>query len=688
MVNFIMEIKKYIFDIECSSNDMRTKSDSILNISKTIKKISDSSKLLSLNAQIEAAKISDKNNGFGVISNEMVRMADDTRKNSILIDTTIDVIIKDIENLNKNIYLNGHKIEESIALCEIIVEFVEALTNEYKLNIDMFDSILSSMNEIIFFIEKIKQSINDGYIIADDVFRNTSTEYIAIDGFIEESFVCKEDANIEKNKALSSNKSSDNETLRVLMNFGRDFTYDPIDILYETEQLICRNLYNTLFDESKSGAPIPVLAKGWTDEEAKVWTIYLKNNIYFSNGDVLTAQDVEFSLLRTCVEGKSNSPFNLDIIESHKVFKSESQAVKEKISGIEVLSNNTIKIKLKRPDILFLSRLASNTLFVVSKKEYFESNNVIGTGTYYIDTISSEDECDKILCLKSNRYNVNDSPYIKNIQITISKKFEDYLTNADNCNFDILYPLPFSKINSFLDTEKDFIAESSNSYNILLINFIADSKNILIKNKDFRQSVFSIINNMDLNIDGVSNYFLKYNALSTHWYDYGIKAPNWIDNSPTLKTLKGKINIVTYDSWLTKLIANRIKSVLEKNGLNVNIHIDNSDEGLEKYDLSIGILSFDSRNLYLQLYDSISPPFGSYLLDKPIGKKLEHLTTISNYKNKMEMLKEIEIEILKEYYNLPMFFTKVFLLKGKNILNLSDESITSLKFENILKTRE
>lgn len=38
IVKFIKEIKQYIQDIETSSNDMRTKSDSILNISKTIKK--------------------------------------------------------------------------------------------------------------------------------------------------------------------------------------------------------------------------------------------------------------------------------------------------------------------------------------------------------------------------------------------------------------------------------------------------------------------------------------------------------------------------------------------------------------------------------------------------------------------------------------------------------------------------
>lgn len=60
--------------------------------------------MLSINAQIEAAKVNDRNNGFGVISDEMVRLSDDTKRNSTLIDNTIAIITKSIENLNKDIY--------------------------------------------------------------------------------------------------------------------------------------------------------------------------------------------------------------------------------------------------------------------------------------------------------------------------------------------------------------------------------------------------------------------------------------------------------------------------------------------------------------------------------------------------------------------------------------------------------
>lgn len=690
IVKFIKEIKNYILDIDTSSNNMKDKSGSILNISETIKKVADDSKLLSINAQIEASKISDKKNGFGVISDEMVKMADNTRKNSALIDKTINSIIRNIDALTTSIQSNTIKIEESISLCEIIVDFVEDLTNEYKSNIQMFDEILKAMSDIIYYISNINNAINTGYKIANGVFRNNSTEYMTIESFGEAASFCRKDTNILNDKSLNNNKILTHEKIKILTVNNRVFNYDPINILYDNEALICKNIYHPLFEENKLGILNPILVNGWSDENSKVWTLYLKNNIRFSNGELLTAEDVEFSMLRTCVKNIYSFPNDYEIIEGHKVFTTLDEAIKEKISGLEILDKFTLKITLKREDILFLNKLACGNLFIVSKKECLKNNKILGSGAYYIDNIKNTSDTDIILSLKSNIYNES-SAYIKEVEIHCCKSYINHLEKVlnDTSDFDLINPLPLTNAREI--TNKEYTSmklESGNSYSCLYANFIADSKNKLIQNKDFRQSVFSIINKMDLSIDGLNNYYIKYNALSTHWNNQNIDIPNWLSDEPTLSKLSGEINIVTYESFLTKNICSKIKTLLEQHGLKVNIHIDSFEGNLDKFDLSVSVLNHDAYNLYSQLYSSIAPPFGSYLLDTEIGDKLKKAASLSNYKEKNLILKNMELEILSQFYNLPICYTINFALKKRNLINLSDDSITDIKFENLLKTTE
>lgn len=692
IANFIKDIKLYISEVEHSSNNMKEKSDSILSVSKTIKKISDDSKLLSINAQIEAAKISDKRTGFGVISDEMVRLSDNTRKNSILIDNTINIIINDIANLNKNIELNAQKIEESIILCEVIVNFVEALNNEYKLNIDMFNRILNSMEEIISFIHKIKDSIERGYEISEDVFKNTTREYIAIDGFVEQSLSCKKDSDTPINLILSENNVYSNEELKILMSFFEDFDYDPIQVQYEDETLIVRNLYNTLFTENTLGILSPCLAKGWSDENAKVWTIYLKDDVRFSNGEKLTAEDVKFTIIRTFVKSPTIQPGMFEIIKDYRSFESEKEMLNARIDAIEILNDKTLRITLEREDLQFLNKLASEKIAIISKKEYLKNKRFIGTGAYFVDEKIKNSDTEMIVRLKANEYNHINYPCIRSVEITATKKYLEYLDlyakGEKAIDFDIIYPMPFAYQKNISKNNNGIKIDWGNAYGMLSVTFINKSKNKIIQDKNFREAVFKIIKNIDLAIDGNDDYYIKYNGLSTYWYNNDVSVPRWLNNDTNIPRLSGELNIVTYESMVTEFMSRQIKEALEKNGVKVNEHLDNFNGTLEKFDLSIAILYNDGYNLYSQILEAISPPYGSYLLDTPIGKELQSVTSESNYKKQIELLKEMEIKILKEYFNLPILYTKRYVLMKSNIINISDEPTIKFRLENLIKVTE
>lgn len=687
MVNFIKEIKDYISDTKQSSNTMKSKSESILDISQTIKKISDNSKILSINAQIEASTIASNRNGFEIISDEMNKMANYTKENSILIDNTINTIILDIENLNENVTKNVNKIEESIALCEIIVDFVEALSDEYKSNIKMFNKILESMTDIILFIENIQSLMHEGYAIADEVFKNTSTEYIYIEGLLESSLECKNETLLPK-EITNKLKIYDNEKISLLLNPYKEFSKDPLLIKYHDESMICKNIYNTLFKESKFGTPIPILAKGWTDNNSKEWTVYLKNNIFFSNGEKLKAEDIEFSIKRSFLVKNFDEPHLLNNLEGFEIFDNEKDMINSKIKGIEIINDTTIKFKLIKEDILFLSKLASPSTLIISKKEYISNNNFIGTGPYYIESINKIDKHKSSISLKSNKYSKIFSSYIKHIEIIMDTNFDSYLNNVlegkiEN-EFDIIYPLPYLKAHTFQNKDWDFNIISGNSHFMLIANFISLSKNELVQNKDYRQSIFSILKNMDLTIDGASNYYIRTNSLSDNLQDES-SIPEWIYDKPKFEKLKGELNIVTYTSVYTLAICDKIKDTLEKRGLKVNIHINDKCDSFDKFDLSVGTFYSDSNDIYNQLFDTISPPFGSFLQDTPIEKSLLEIFELSNYKTKINCLRDFEIDLLKEYYNLPICYIKSYLIKRKNITNIDTNDLLNLKLDNIIK---
>lgn len=692
IVNFIKEIKSYIFNLKDSSNSMLSNSNNILNISQTIKRISDNSKALSINAQIESAKISRNHIGFNVLSEEMARMATNTKENSILIDDTINTIIKDIDTLNNDITDNVNKIEESIVLCNIIVDFVQALNKEYSSNIMMFDRILDSINEIMLFIDNIKKSMIESHYISKNVFKNTSSEYICIEGLLEESYICKNRTDSIKARDFNSTYALEDDTLKILINYYRNFINNPLDTAYDEEKMICLNVFNTLFSESESGTPIPSLAKGWTDEDSKIWTIYLKNDIYFSNGDPVTAEDIEFSLMRTFVENSYSQPYTLDILEGHKIFKTYDSILNEKISGIQIINDKTIRFKLKQEDVLFPSKLSSNLCLITSKKEYIKTKKSIGTGAYYIDSIHklNSDKC--IINLKANPYNKLANVYIKNIELTMDKNFKLYLENLiknpkDNI-YDIITPIPHSVALKLTEIQDDFKFKvlSENSYSLLLVNFIGISKNNLVKNKDFRQSVFSIIKNIDLDSKEAKDYYIPTNVLLTKWYNSVQTPPEWLDNEPILNKFEEDsfLNIITYASPLCKNICEKIQRSLAEKGIQSKIHILDDYENLEEYDLSVGVFSIDTSNIYSQLYDSISPPYGSCLTDSPIGLKLKESNEITNYKTKNNKLQKLELELLEEYYNLPLCYIKRYSFQN-NIINLNTNHALNLKFENIIK---
>ncbi|HLI50454.1 MAG TPA: ABC transporter substrate-binding protein, partial [Thermomicrobiaceae bacterium] len=114
----------------------------------------------------------------------------------------------------------------------------------------------------------------------------------------------------------------------------------------------CQMLYGQLVAiDSKTLKPGPDLAKSW-DMNGLVFTFHLQDNIKFSDGSPLTADDIVFTL-EGIVSKKSASP-NQSYFLSIQGANDFANGTADSISGVKAVDPQTVQITLAKPDASFL----------------------------------------------------------------------------------------------------------------------------------------------------------------------------------------------------------------------------------------------------------------------------------------------------------------------------------------------
>ena len=150
---------------------------------------------------------------------------------------------------------------------------------------------------------------------------------------------------------------------------------DPYGSTTARTQWLTNMTFNTLvYYNEETGEVEPELATKWeADETNTEWTFYLRDDVYFHNGDHMTAEDVKFTYLHTANLG--------DTVNVVKTFAAGSFA-----ETVEVIDDYTIKFVLKtaRPDFhmyMDMKVYSKNAIETLGQKD----GGVIGTGPYYFD---------------------------------------------------------------------------------------------------------------------------------------------------------------------------------------------------------------------------------------------------------------------------------------------------------------
>lgn len=226
-------------------------------------------------------------------------------------------------------------------------------------------------------------------------------------------------------------------------------TLDPQKAIDTPSVRVYQQLYNQLIKKDEKMQIIPDLAEKWDIVDLKTTIFHLRKGIKFHNGEILTAEDVKFTLDR--MKEQPTVSFLIDEIEK-----------------TEILDENTVKVVTKRGFGPLLNHLSHPGASILNKKAVLEKGDSygqhpIGTGPYEFVEWQSGDR----VTLKAFKDYYQGEAKIKNIIMRSIPEGTNRTIALETGEVDIVYDVEPVDIDKIKENKKlKFLMEPSlgNSY--------------------------------------------------------------------------------------------------------------------------------------------------------------------------------------------------------------------------------
>ena len=230
------------------------------------------------------------------------------------------------------------------------------------------------------------------------------------------------------------------------------------------EQVLIGNVYEGLVSRDSDNAVQPGLAKSWDiSTDGTTYTFHLNRNMTFSNGDVLDADDVAWSINQL----KEKQYYNANQVES--------------LSKAEALDANTVRITLSSPDSNLLWYLTGRPGLVFDKD-----------ATY---TVESFDSASKMVLKANPKYwGTAHKPATQHVVIDFITDDNAAVNALKSGDVDVLSPVNATLAKS-LDTNTYHVSASDGSDKFVLAFNCANKK---LADKRVRQAIRYGINHKEI----------------------------------------------------------------------------------------------------------------------------------------------------------------------------------------------
>ena len=257
-------------------------------------------------------------------------------------------------------------------------------------------------------------------------------------------------------------------------------TLDPQKTVDSASLSVIQMINQKLFKIDNDGNIIPEIAEEVTKVDTKTTLIKIKKDLFFSNGEPVTVDDVLFSLNRAKESPRMTQDFYM-------------------IESFEKVDDATIKVKTFYEAGNLLHKLASMGASIMNKKALEENeNNIIGSGMFKLKEWVAGDR----IVLERNEYFKEANSNVKEIIIKFIPEANSRMIMLETGEVDIaeaLLPLDFQKISK--EDDKFTTVEMQSSSN-MFIGF--DLRDKHLADKRVRQAIAYTINNQDI-VDSIYN---------------------------------------------------------------------------------------------------------------------------------------------------------------------------------------
>ncbi|MBW0764836.1 peptide ABC transporter substrate-binding protein [Mammaliicoccus fleurettii] len=450
-----------------------------------------------------------------------------------------------------------------------------------------------------------------------------------------------------------------------VLNLSSTSDIPTMDSSLATDQVSFINFNQTLeglYVLDKDDKAVPGVAKGEPEksEDGKTWTIKLRDDAKWSNGDPVTAHDFVYAWQRT-VDPKTAAEYAymFENIENAKEISAGKKKPEE--LGAKAIDDQTLEVKLVK-DVPWMQSLFAFGSFMPQNEKFVEKQGkkfgttaeaTLSNGPFQLKEWKTEDNWKLV---PNKEYWDKDKVKLDEVNYKVVKESQTALNMYQTGKLDSVVLDP-QNVNKYKDKE-DFTTELNTSNYFFRIN---STKNKDLKNEDLRKAfaksidkdeyVKSLLNNGSTVSDKL---MVKDFVKDKDGKDYidGVKSPLNYDKKEAKKLLEkakkdtGKdkfdIELLTYDADESKKAAEFVKEQVEKNLPGVTLKIKQQPfkqklalESKGDYDISFAGWGPDypDSTTFLDLFKKDSPHNQTGYSNPEYDKALEEA-------NSDEMLKE------------------------------------------------
>ncbi len=483
---------------------------------------------------------------------------------------------------------------------------------------------------------------------------------------------------------------------------------------------------------------IPGLAYRWEfSEDLREITFHLRSNAVFHDdpcfpegkGRQVTAADVKYSFDKLCSQDPNNNQFDVTfkdrVMGANEAFDGSKGGSVKSVSGVVVVNDSTIVLKMVAPSSGFLNILAMPGCFIYPKEAVEKYGNdmrvkAVGTGPFFIETLK---EGEVIIMKKNPNYwgvdeHGNRLPYLDGVKWNFIREKKSEILKFKSGDLDMIYRIPvemFSEIMGDLQEAKNkknqFEVINSPALNTNFYGFNLQANPAWAK-KEVRQAFNYAIDRNKIAVFTIQGEgspaeygMVPYTeAFEKEGYNYkGIKGYTYDpDKAKELMKTAGypggkgfpelTLEINSGGGDRNILVAEVIQSMLKENlGVKINIntvplaeHIENAQSGKTDFFRYGWIADYPDPETFLTLF------YGKHLPANPSDKSYINLFRYKNSRfdslfaasmqeadkvKRMELLSRAEAIVVDDAPFMPIFYDENFMLVQKGVRNLPANAI-------------